>query len=167
MGMRERTEALIAAAAFIALVSPAYAAGPIDVCAIVTPADAAAVLGPLPAQPPSKTDNVGFGMTMCVYVGPAVSGEGAQTRLRRLTVQAGSGKDVPDLTEADVKKHKATAKLANVGDAATRNADGTFVWAKRGDVYCTAEIVNGAPRGQTADDTASKLGSLCRKVLAH
>jgi len=52
-------------------------------------------------------------------------------------------------------------------NAAKRNADGTFVWAKQGDVYCTAEIANGLPKGQTADSTAAKLGALCKKVLAH
>ena len=148
-------------------VSSVRAAGPIDVCAIVTPSEAAAVLGPLPPQPPSKTDNGGFGMTMCLYIGPSMGGQGAQTKFLRLTVQAGSSKDAPDLTQMDANKHKATVDLAGVGNAAKRNADGTFVWAKQGDVYCTAEIANGPPKGQTADSTAAKLGALCRKVLAH
>jgi len=90
--------AILVTTAAIAAPAPANAAGPLDVCAIVTPTEAAAILGPLPMQPPSKTDNAGFGMYTCVYLGPAVSGEGAQKRFTRLTVQAGSGKDVPDLT---------------------------------------------------------------------
>jgi len=159
--------AILVTTAAIAAPAPANAAGPLDVCAIVTPTEAAAILGPLPMQPPSKTDNAGFGMYTCVYLGPAVSGEGAQTRFTRLTVQAGSGKDVPDLTQMDVDKHKATIDLAGVADLAKRSADGTFVWAKKGTVYCTAEIANGLPRGRTADSTAASLGALCRKVLSH
>jgi hypothetical protein len=42
------------------------AAGPIDVCGVVTPSEATAILGPLPAQPPSKTDNAGFGIYTCM-----------------------------------------------------------------------------------------------------
>lgn len=142
------------------------AAGSIDVCAAVTPADAASVMGPLPAQPPSKTDNAGFGMSMCMYIGPRVSGEGAQTRLLRLTVQAGASKDAPDLTQADADKRKATTALSGVGDSAKRNAEGTFVWAKHGSAYCTAEVANGLPKGSTPDATAAKLGGLCKKVFA-
>lgn len=144
----------------------AGAAGPIDVCAAVTPADAAAVLGPLPSQPPSKTENVGFGMTMCQYVGPTISGQGAQSKMLRLTVQAGGSKDAADMTQYDADKRKAATALAGVGESAKRNAEGTFVWAKQGSAYCTAEIANGQPKGSTPDATAAKLGGLCRKVLA-
>jgi hypothetical protein len=84
----------------------AKAAGPIVVCGVVTPKEAAAILGPLPTQPPSKTDNAGFGIYTCMYLGPAVSGQGAQTILTRLTVQAGSGRDVPDLMQADADKRR-------------------------------------------------------------
>src|SRR5580765_7650738 len=158
--------ALLGTAA-IAIAVPTRAAGPIDVCGIATPAEAAAILGPLPAQPPSKTENAGFGMYMCMYAGPKVSGQGAQTIFTRLTVEAGSGKDVPDMTQMDANKHKATIDLPGVADAAKRNVQGTFVWAKRGDVYCTADIANGTPAGQSAESTAAKLGALCKKILAH
>jgi hypothetical protein len=121
----------------------AKAAGPIVVCGVVTPKEAAAILGPLPTQPPSKTDNAGFGIYTCMYLGPAVSGQGAQTILTRLTVQAGSGRDVPDLMQADADKRKATIDRRGVGDVAKRSANGAFVWSKKGDVYCTAEISNG------------------------
>jgi hypothetical protein len=141
------------------------AAGPIDVCSIVTATDAEAVLGPLPMQPPAKTDNVGFGIRACLYVGPALSGQGAQTVFARLTVQAGSGKDAPDLMQMDADKRKATIDLPGVGDAAKRNAAGSFVWARQGGVLCTAEISNGLPAALTADSAASQLGALCRKVL--
>jgi hypothetical protein len=145
----------------------ATAAGPIDVCGVVTPSEAAAILGPLPAQPPAKTDNVGFGIRACMYVGPALSGQGAQTILARLTVQAGSGKDVPDLMQADADRRKATIDLSGVGDAAKRSANGAFVWSKQGDVYCTAEVSNGLPGGLTSDSAASQLGGLCRKIFSN
>ena len=142
------------------------AAGPIDVCAAVTPVEAASVMGPLPSQPPSKTDNAGFGMSTCIYLGPRVSGQGAQTVMLRLTVQAGASKDAADMTQYYADTHKATTALAGVGESAKRSADGAFVWAKQGSVYCTAEIANGLPKGSTVDATAAKLGGLCKKVFA-
>jgi hypothetical protein len=145
----------------------ATAAGPIDVCGVVTAIEAAAILGPLPPQPPAKTDNVGFGIYACMYVGPALSGQGAQTILARLTVQAGSGKDVPDLMQADADRRKATIDLSGVGEAAKRSANGAFVWSKQGKVYCTAEISNGLPNGLTSDSAASQLGGLCRKIFSN
>src|SRR5690349_19434926 len=90
----------------------------IDVCGIVTPAKAKAVLGDLPSQPPSKTDHVGFGVDSCLYVGPKLSGAGAQTIFSRLTVQTGSGKDGPDMLQVDADKRKATLPLSGVGEAA-------------------------------------------------
>jgi hypothetical protein len=143
------------------------AAGPIDVCGVVTPSEAAAILGPLPPQPPSKTDNAGFGIYSCMHIGPAISGQGAQTIFTRLTVQAGSGKDVPDLMQMDADKRKATIDLPGVGEAAKRSANGLFVWAKQAGVYCTAEMSNGLPRGLTGDSAASQLGGLCRKIFAR
>jgi hypothetical protein len=137
----------------------------IDVCAIVTAARAKATLGVLAPQPPARTDHVGFGIDSCVYIGPSVSGAGAQTVFSRLSVQAGSGKDAPDMLQMDADKRKATIAVAGVGDAATRNQAGTFVWAKQGGVVCTAEIANGLPKGLTADAAASALGGLCRDVL--
>ncbi len=148
-----------AAASAFAQVKPA-----IDVCAIVTPARAKAVMGDLGPQPPAKTDHVGFGVDMCMYLGPKVSGAGAQTIFSRLTVQTGTGKDGPDMLEADAAKRKATLPLAGVGDAAKRSQAGTFVWSKQGSVVCTAEIAN--PKGLTADAAAAALGGLCRDVLA-
>jgi hypothetical protein len=138
----------------------------IDVCGVVTPAKAKAVLGDLPAQPPVKTDHVGFGVDVCTYIGPKVSGAGAQTIFLRLTVQTGTGKDGPDMVQADADKRKATLPLAGVGDAAKRNQGGTFVWAKQGAVACTAEISNGLPKGATADSAAAALAGLCRDLLA-
>jgi len=155
------------AAASIVCSRLTYAAGPIDICAIVTPAEAAAVMGPLPQQPPSKTDNGGFGMSMCMYLGPSVGGQGAQTTFLRLTVQAGASKDAADIFEYNADRRKATIDFPKVGDSAKRNAQGTFVLAKKGATYCTAEIANGLPRGATADSAAAKLGALCQKVLAH
>jgi hypothetical protein len=137
------------------------------VFAVVTPSEAAAILGPLPAQPPSKTDNAGFGIYMCMYVGPALSGQGAQTILARLTVQAGTGRDVPDLMQADADKRQATIDLSAVGEVAKRSANGAFVWSRQGDVYCTAEISNGLPSGLTSDSAASQLGGLCRKIFSN
>jgi hypothetical protein len=159
--------AVTLAAASILCAQQTYAAGPIDICAIVTPADAAAVMGPLPQQPPSKTDNGGFGTTMCMYLGPSVGGQGAQTTFLRLTVQAGTGKDAVDIFEFNADRRKATIDFPKVGDSARRNAQGTFVLAKKGATYCTAEIANGLPRGATADSAAAKLGALCQKVLVH
>src|SRR5205807_9807724 len=52
------------------------AAGPIDVCSIVTLADAAAILGTLPGQPPSKTENAGLASRICMCLGPRVAGAG-------------------------------------------------------------------------------------------
>ena len=144
-----------------------YAAGPIDICAIVTPADAAALMGPLPQQPPSKTDNGGFGTSMCMYLGPSVGGQGAQTTFLRLTVQAGAGKDAADIFEYNADRRKATIDFPKIGDSAKRNAQGTFVLAKKGATYCSAEIANGLPRGATADSAAARLGALCQKVFAH
>jgi hypothetical protein len=139
----------------------------IDVCRLVTAGDAAAVVGPLPAQPPSKTESVGFGIHQCLYVGPRLSGQGAQTVFTRLTVSAGSSKDAGDLLQDDADKRKATIDLPAVGDQAKRSAAGSFVWARRGSVVCTAEIANGLPAGLTADAAAAKLGALCGKVLAQ
>jgi hypothetical protein len=138
----------------------------IDVCGIVTPAKAKAVLGDLPSQPPVKTDHAGFGVDVCMYVGPKISGAGAQTIFSRLTVQTGTGNDGPDMLQAGAERRKATLPLAGVGDAAKRSQDGTFVWAKQGAVACTAEIANGLPKGATADTAATALGGLCRDVLA-
>jgi hypothetical protein len=138
----------------------------IDVCAIVTPAKAKAVMGELGPQPPVKTDHVGFGVDNCMYIGPKLSGAGAQTIFSRLTVQTGTGKDGPDMLQADVDKRKATASLAGVGETAKRNQAGTFVWAKQGGVACTAEIANGLPKGLTADSAATALGGLCRDIFA-
>ena len=138
----------------------------VDVCAIVTPAKAKAVLGDLASQPPSKTDHVGFGVDSCMYIGPKLSGAGAQTIFSRLTVQAGTGKDGPDMLQMDADKRKATVPLSGVGEAAKRNQAGSFVWAKQGGVVCTAEIANGLPKALTADSAATALGGLCRDVLA-
>jgi hypothetical protein len=138
----------------------------IDVCAIVTAAKAKAVLGDLTPQPPVKTDHAGFGVDTCMYIGPKVSGVGAQTIFLRLTVQTGTGKDGPDMLQADADKRKATASLAGIGEAAKRNQLGTFVWAKQGGVACTAEIANGLPKGLTADSAAAALGGLCRDIFA-
>lgn len=149
-----------AAAAAFAQTKPA-----IDVCGIVTSAKAKAVLGDLAPQPPVKTDHVGFGVDSCMYIGPRLSGVGAQTIFSRLTVQTGGGKDGPDMLQMDADKRKATLPLAGVGEAAKRNQDGTFVWAKQGGVACTAEIANGLPKGLTADAAATGLGGLCRDVL--
>jgi hypothetical protein len=68
--------------------------------------------------------------------------------------------------QVDADKRKATIALSGVGDAAKRNADGSFVWAKQGSVYCTADISNGLRKGLTADAAATQLGGLCKKVLA-
>jgi hypothetical protein len=137
----------------------------IDVCGIVTAAKAAAVLGPLAKQPPSQTDHVGFGVDSCMYLGPAVSGSGAQTVFSRLTVQTGTGKDGPDMLQMDADKRKATMAVTGVGDAARRNQPGTFVWARQGGVVCTAEIANG-PKTLTPDAAATALAGLCRDVFA-
>jgi len=138
----------------------------IDVCGVVTPAKANALMGGLPSQPAVKTDHVGFGVDACMYVGPKLSGAGAQTIFSRLTVQTGMGKDGPDMLQMDADKRKATLPLTGVGDAAKRNEAGTFVWAKQGRIACTAEIANGLPKGLTADSAATALGGLCRDVFA-
>ncbi len=141
-------------------------AGPIDVCAIVTADEAKALLGPLPMQPPAKTDNAGFGIRDCMYIGPALSGAGAQTHFARLMVRAGRTKDAEDLLQADADRQKATVNLSGVGDAAKRNAEGMFVWATKGGIYCTAEISVGLPPKLTADSAAAGLADLCRKIFA-
>lgn len=138
----------------------------IDVCGIVTAVKAKAVLGSLASQPAAQTDHVGFGVDSCMYVGPAMSGSGGQTVFSRLTVQAGAGKDAPDMLQMDADKRKATIPLSGVGDAAKRNQAGTFVWARHAGVVCTAEIANGLPKGLTADSAASSLAGLCRDVFA-
>jgi hypothetical protein len=150
-----------AAGAALAQTKPA-----IDVCAIVTAAKAKAVLGDLAPQPPVKTDHVGFGVDTCMYIGPKISGVGAQTIFSHLTVQTGTGKDGPDMLQTDADKRKATAPLASVGEAAKRSQTGTFIWAKQGGVACTAEIANGLPKGLTADSAATALGGLCRDIFA-
>src|SRR5215469_14815787 len=96
----------------------------IDVCAIVTAAKAKGVLGDLAPQPPVKTDHVGFGVDTCMYIGPKISGAGAQTIFSRLTVQTGTGKDGPDMLQADADKRKATASVAGVGETAKRSQTG-------------------------------------------
>ena len=163
-----RAAALLLTGACCSLAAPVFAqAKPgIDVCGIVTPAKAKTVLGALATQPPATTDHVGFGVDSCQYIGPALSGAGAQTVFSRLTVQAGTGKDAPDMLQMDADKRKATIPLTGVGDAAKRNQAGSFVWAKQGGVVCTAEIANGLPKGLTADSAAAALGGLCRDVFA-
>ncbi len=141
------------------------AAGPIDVCAIVTAADAAALLGSLAPQPPAKTDHAGFGVDDCLYIGPALSGEGAQTRFARLTIQAGRSRDASDMLQADADRRKATEAMPGVGESAKRNGDGSFVWATKGGVTCTGEISGGLPPALTADSAAKGLGDLCAKVF--
>ena len=149
-----------------AAASAPAATGPVDVCAIVTPADVATILGPLPAQPPSKTESVGFGIDQCMYVGPKRSGEGAQTIFSQLSVQAGAGKDAADLLQNDADKRKAGVNLAGVGDSAKRNTDGSFIWAQKGPYYCTAQINNGRPPALTADSAAAQLSGLCMKLFS-
>jgi len=163
-----RAAALLLTGTCCGIAAPVFAqAKPgIDVCGIVTPAKAKGVLGTLPAQPPAATGHVGFGIDSCLYIGPALSGAGAQTIFSRLTVQAGTGKDAPDMLQMDADKRKATIPLTGVGEAAKRNQAGTFVWAKQGAVVCTAEIANGLPKGLTADSAAAALGGLCRDIFA-
>jgi hypothetical protein len=138
----------------------------IDVCAMVTPAKAKAVLGEVASQPPAQTDHVGFGVDSCMYITP-ISGAGAHASFSRLTIQTGTGKDGPDMLQMDADKRKATLPLAGVGEAAKRNQTGTFVWAKQGGLACTAEIANGLPKGLTADSAATALGGLCRDIFAN
>lgn len=161
----DSSSAAPAATAAPAAAPPAAPKGPIDVCGIVTSDKATNVLGSLSPQPPAKTDNAGFGTYSCLYIGPAVSGEGAQTVFARLTVQAATGKDGPDLMQADVDKHKATIDVPGVGSAAKRNEAGTFVWATADGVGCTAEL-SLLPNGLGADAAASKLAGLCRDIFA-
>jgi len=142
------------------------AARPIDVCAIVKPSDAEKLLGSLPPQPPAETDHAGFGITACLYIGPALSGQGAQTRFAQLMIQAGRGKDASEMLADDAGKRQATDALAGVGESAKRNAAGTFVWATKGGVYCAAEIKNGLPPNLSGDAAAAGLGSLCDKIFA-
>jgi hypothetical protein len=137
----------------------------IDVCGIVTPPKAKAVLGEVVTQPPVKTDHAGFGVDACVYMTP-VHGAGANVSFLRLTVQAGTGKEGPDMLQTEADMRKATLPLTGVGEAAKRNQAGTFIWAKQGSVGCTAEIANGLPKTLTADSAAAALGGLCRDVLA-
>lgn len=161
-----RTATALTIAWVAASVAHAQAKPAIDVCGIVTAAKAKAVMGDLASQPPAKTDHVGFGVDSCMYIGPKLSGAGAQTTFSRLTVQTGTGKDGPDMLQADADKRKATLPLSGVGEAAKRNQAGTFVWAKQGAVVCTAEIANGLPKVLTADSAATALGGLCRDVFA-
>jgi hypothetical protein len=157
---------LLGSAGILSGLTEASAAEAIDVCKIVTSADAATILGALPAQPKSDTEHVGFGIDMCMYVGPALSGQGAQTKFARLTVQAGRGKDASDMLQMDADRRKATLNLPGVGEAAKRNEAGSFVSAAQGGVFCTAEINNGLPKGLTAESAASQLGGLCRKIFS-
>lgn len=136
----------------------------IDVCGIVTPAKAKAALGEVANQPPAKTDHAGFGIDTCMYMTP-VHGAGANVSFLRLLVQAGTGKDGPDMLQTEADMRKATLSLAGVGEAAKRSQAGTFIWAKQGSVACTAEIANGLPKGLTPDSAAAALGGLCRDVL--
>jgi hypothetical protein len=168
-GAKESTDAAKSSGATsTAAQAPAAAAatGPIDACAIVTPDDAAKLLGPLPQQPPAKTDHAGFGISACMYVGPALSGQGAQTKFAQLWIQTGRGKDAADMLEYDGTRRQATIALPGVGDSARRNAAGSFVWATKGGIACTAEIRNGLPASVTADAAATGLGGLCQKVFA-
>ncbi len=158
--------AIVLTAAGTATAAHAQTKPALDVCAIVTPAKAKAILGALATQPAAKTDHIGFGIDSCMYIGPLMSGQGAQRVLSRLTVQAGSGKDAPDMLQMDADKRQATVPLAGVGEAAKRNPAGTFVWAKQGGAVCTAEIANGLPKGVTADSAAAQLGGLCRDIFA-
>lgn len=140
-------------------------AGAIDVCGRVTSNDAAGVVGPLAPQPTVKTESMGFGIYQCMYLGRALSGQGAQTIFARLTVSAGSGKDASDLLQNDADKRHATIDLPGIGDTVRRNEAGTFVWASRGGIYCTAEISH-LPPGLSADSAASQLAALCQKTLS-
>jgi hypothetical protein len=144
----------------------AFAGAAVDVCKITTKEDAVAILGSLPPQPPIETDHAGFGIDACMFLGPALSGAGAQTVFSSLHVQVGKGKDASDMLGDDAEKRKATFDLPNVGEAAKRNAQGSFVWARQGDIVCAAEIKNGLPKGLTADSAPTKLGALCRKIFA-
>jgi len=143
----------------------APAADPIDVCAIFNADDAKALLGPLPKQPPAKTDDGGFGIRDCMYIGPALSGKGAKTLFARLTVRAGRTNDAKELLQADADRRKATVDLPGVGDSGRRNAEGMFVWATQGGVFCTAEISVGLPPSLTADSAAAGLAAACRKIF--
>jgi hypothetical protein len=100
-----------------------------------------------------------------MYTTP-VHGAGANVSFLRLLVQAGSGKDGPDMLQTEADMRKATLPLAGVGDAAKRSQAGTYIWTRQGSVACTAEISNGLPKGLTADSAATALGGLCRDVLA-
>jgi hypothetical protein len=136
-------------------------------CGIVTPGDATALLGPLPLQPPAKTESVGFGIYQCMYVGPKRSGGGAQTVFSHLTVAAGTGKDAADLLQNEAEKRHAVVDFSGLGEGAKRSADGSFVWAKQGALSCTAQISNGLPPALTADSATTQLAGLCRKVFSN
>jgi hypothetical protein len=118
-------------------------------------------------QPPSTTENAGFGIYACGYIGPALSGEGAQTHFARITMSAGHGQDATEMMQADVDKRRAIIDLPGVGDRAKRSENGWFVWAQQGGLSCTAEITVGLPPGLTGDAAAPQLGRLCGKIFAQ
>jgi len=165
MNSRVGSMLLVIAAATVTVVA-AQTKPAIDVCGIVTAPKAKTVLGEVVTQPPVKTDHAGFGVDACVYMTP-VHGAGANVSVLRLTVQAGTGKEGPDMLQTEAEMRKATLPIAGVGESAKRNQAGTFIWAKQGAVACTAEIANGLPKGVTADAAAIGLAGLCRDVLAR
>lgn len=137
----------------------------VDVCAAVTYADAEAIIGKLPMQPTGGTNDNGFDTYRCLYIGPRISGEGGNMVVARLTVSAGFGKYAESGFQYDVDRLHATVVLPGVGDTATRNEAGTFVWAKRGGLTCTAEA-KPFPADGTGPDLAKRLGELCQKVFS-
>ena len=54
--------------------------------------------------------------------------------------------------------------LAGVGDLARRNADGTALAARKGDMYCNIQVVT-STAGERGDALARKLGALCSKLI--
>lgn len=55
--------------------------------------------------------------------------------------------------------------LTGVGDIARRNADGTAVVARKGDLYCNIQVVS-STTGERGEALAHKLGALCSKLFA-
>ena len=55
--------------------------------------------------------------------------------------------------------------LAGIGDIARRNADGTTLAARKGNMYCNIQVV-ASTAGERGEALAHKLGALCSKLFA-
>ena len=126
-------------------------------CDVITAADVAGILGgPLKSEPDPSGRECHYA-THSAYVSILVEQIGPDDEMGWKVATTYSHVDVP---------------LAGIGDTALRNANGTVLAARKGDVYCRIEVVgydsptDDTVTGDRGETLARKFGVLCNKIFA-